>query len=367
MRRLLWCVALGLALTLGAGCAPDKPELPKAKVVRPVVVVKVQEPAGGLARSFSGVAKAAIETRLAFRVGGTIVELPAKIGRRVKKGDLIARLDPTDYRLRVEQLVAELARVETTLKRAASEYERVRGLYEVGSATASDLDRARAGYDGARAAREFTRRQLDLARKQLDYTVLRAPMAGAISAVPVEVHQVVAAGQTVAVLAAEGGLEVEIGVPENLIGLFRPGQEGRVSFDALPGETFAAVVSEVGVATGASSTYPVRLRLRTSDRRIRPGMVCEADFDFPRPAGRRVVMVPPEAVVGASEGRRYVWVFDPKDRRVHRRQVRVGRLTSEGLSITAGLKPGEQVVVRGVHRLQEGLEVRPLPLGSRYL
>lgn len=358
-KMALW--GLALLLVAAPACKPRSQEKPLPPVVRPVVVVKLQAPATRRELSFSGVARAAVETRLSFRVGGTIDSLRAKVGMRVKAGEVIARLDPTDYRLKVKQLMAELARVQAGLKAAKSDYRRVRELYEVGSSSAGDLDRARAAYESKLAAYEATQRHLELARRQLEYCVLRAPMAGSIAAVPVEVHQSVAPGTPVAVLTSDQQLEVEIGVPEGVIGRLKVGELAQVTFDALPGVRFQAVVSEVGVETGRSTAYPVKLRLLKQDPRVRSGMVGEVSFFLPPRPGDRFILVPPVALAGSAGGERFVWVVDPKTSTVHKREVTTGDFTSRGLQIKSGLKPGELVVIRGVHRLQEGQKVRVIP------
>ena len=356
-RSIVTAAALA-GLALGAA-ACDKPKAqPPKEVIRPVVTVTVQAPAATRERSFSGVAKAVVETRLSFRVSGEITKLPAKIGVRVKPGDLIAQLDPTDYQLKEKQLLAELRQVRAKLKQADSNYDRVRELYEVGSSTKSDLDAAQANYESGLAASESIQRNLDLARKQLEYCTLTAPMAGSIATVPVEVHQTVQAGEVVAALSSDRQIEVELGVPEKIVGLLKPGDLARVAFDSLPGESLDAKVAEVGVQTGASSAYPVKLRLAKSDTRVRPGMVCEATFELPPAPGQSLITVPPVAVVGDPGGKRTLWVYDPEAKVVRKRQVEVGDLTSRGLTIKSGLTPGEIVVTRGVHSLEDGQKVR---------
>ncbi len=275
-------------------------------------------------------------------------------------------LDPLD--LAGEVSVVDISippRVAAGLKAAANDYARVRSLYEVGNATASDLDSARANHESRQAQHEAVARDLELAKKQLDYTVLTAPLAGAIAQVPVEVHQTVAAGAVIATLSTDQRLEVETGVPETFVGLLKRDEPAEVAFDAWPGFKFPARVTEVGVQVGASTTYPVKLALSSADSRVRPGMVGEVTFSLASPSARTYPAAPPEAVFGAPDGRRLAWVYDPADQTVHARELAIGELTSRGLEIKSGLKPGELVVTRGIHHLAEGQKARPFEARPR--
>lgn len=343
---------LGSVLLLAA-CS--RPAEPVPQVVRPVHTVTVGD-GSGATRTFSGRARAAVGMSLSFRVSGEISELPAKIGMVVRAGDVLARLDPTDYELRVRQLEADLVRADAHFKQTRADYERTRNLYEASGASKSDLDRDRASYEAAQAQRVSAEKSLDLARQQLDYCTLRAPLDGSISSVPAEVHSSVSAGMSVVGLSASRAMEVEVGLPEALIRGIQVEDEAVIVFDTLPGVTFTGRVTEVSIQASEATTYPVRLTLKEQDARVLAGMVCNVTFD-----GRgspEYITVPAEAVVGAPDGTNYAWVVDPASQRVARRKVTIGPLTSAGLQIASGLAAGDVVVTRGVHSLEEGQRVR---------
>ncbi len=342
---------------LMTGCAREEPLPPP---VRPVVTQIVEEPGGMRERTFSGTAKAAVETRLSFRVSGELRELPLKTGQRVKKGDLIARLDVTDFQLQVNQLEAQLAQSQAGLNEATADYERNRALYEAESVSKSDLDRARAAFESAAAQHDATGQSLKLARQQFGYCTLLAPVNGSVATVPIENHQTVQAGAVVATLTSGDEMELEVGIPESLISSLQAGDAAEITFDSFQDRRFASTVSEVGVDVDASSTYPVTLRLLDQSREIRPGMVGAATFTFSDGPDAQAMVVPSVAVVGRGEDERFVWVYQPETSTVVRRDVRVGALTSRGLQILAGLQPGDRIVTRGVHRIEEGTNVRLL-------
>ncbi|NQU76605.1 MAG: efflux RND transporter periplasmic adaptor subunit, partial [Planctomycetes bacterium] len=200
------------------------------EIIRPVFTMEVSEPSVRQ-RTFSGTAKSSIETPLAFRVGGKILEIPAKAGLRVEAGALIARLDPRDYDLQVQQSRAQLAQAEAQLKQSKAEYARVRRQYEANILSKSALDSQQAAYMSALASRNASQKGLEMALQQLQYCTLCAPLDGVIASVPVEAHQAVAAGQTVVTLTAGDKMEIQLGLPEALIGSVSVGVPAWVTFD----------------------------------------------------------------------------------------------------------------------------------------
>ncbi len=354
------------AAFLAMGCAePDQPYVPGP---RPVQTVTVEAPRDHIARSFSGIAQAARDTALSFRIAGVLQELSVQVGDRVQAGEPIAELDSRDVELKVLEVEALTAQAQAAFTQARADYQRVRGLYEVGSVSRSDLDQAQAGFETTRAQLVAVNKNLDQARLNSSFTRLVAPTAGSISQVPVENFQTLQAGQPVAVLSTDEDLEFEAGIPDRLIHQLRIGDPAEVVFDVLPDKAFPAVVSEVAVTTGPLSAFPITLRLEEPTQRIRPGMIGSVRLNLPNNANTDSVesftVIPPEAVFGLSTGEQMVWLVDPDSKTVHRRQVTVGRLVPEGLQILDGLAGGEILVTRGVHRLEEDQEVRILENGS---
>jgi RND family efflux transporter MFP subunit len=353
---LTWLVPVAvLAL---AGCAEQ--EAP-AEPLRPVRTLQVYSTGTERVRSFSGTARAGRESRLSFKVPGTVEILNANVGDRVRAGQVLARIDPQDYRLRLEDGEASLARARAEARNAEANYARLRDLYENKNASLNDLDAARAGYESATAALESGEKKLEQARLQLSYTELKAPTAGAIAAVPVEVNENVQSGQTVAVLTSGARPEVEVGMPEVFIARIREGQTVEVTFDALGQRRFEAAVTEVGVAsTGMATTFPVKVRLDQETADILPGMAAEVHFRFEGQGDREVLVVPAFAV-GEDRDGRFVYVVEELGNNVGRalrRDVTVGTLTSDGgLEILRGLLDGERVITAGVSRIQDGREV----------
>jgi RND family efflux transporter MFP subunit len=357
-RDLAAIVLLPLALT---GCVET--EEPK-EILRPVRSQTVIQSGGNRVRIFAGTSRAGQETNLSFRVDGRIEELRVKVGDRVRAGQTIARLEPRDYELAVAQAEARLAEAQATQRNADSDLERVRGLWENNNASQNELDQATAQAQSARAQVDGAVQALESANRQLSYTRLQAPVDGSIASVPVEVNENVTVGKTVVMVTSGSQPEVEVAIPGVLISQIRQGAEVAVTFDALPGANFPAVVTEVGVAaTGGATTFPVTVRLTRDSRDVRSGMAADVAFNFSAGDDRERIYLPSHAVGGDRNGR-FVFLLEPTDEPgvgvVRRTAVDVGELTRDGLEVKGGLEEGQTVVTAGVRRLTDGQRVRLL-------
>ena len=354
-------------MVLPVACGDDEPA---TEVLRPVRYTQVFSTGGARERTFSGAAHARVESRLSFRVAGAIQRVPVDVGDAVQVGQLIAELDPEDYRLQREEADAAVNRARAEARNAEANLERVRQLYENNNASRNDLDATRSAAESAAAQVQATVNRRDAARLQLSYTRLGAPAAGRISAVDVEVNENVRAGQIVAVLTSESEMEVEVAVPGVLIARVREGADVIVTFDALPDRSFAATVTEVGVTAGVlATTFPVTVQLDRTVEDLRPGMAAEVAFRFESTDQRERVIVPLVAV-GEDRDGRFVFVVQRVDSITGvtlRRPVTVGELTDEGFEILDGILDQELVVTAGITRIGDSTRVRlppPVEAGS---
>jgi RND family efflux transporter MFP subunit len=352
--------ALAAVAAMGSGCSNEKPQ--SEVVLRPVRAQQVFATGGDRVRKFSGVARAGVESKISFKVAGTIQQIPVEVGRSVSKGQLLAQLDATDYRLQLQDAEASLAQAVAQERNQSANYERVRGLYEARNASTQDLESARAKFESAEATVKSLQKRVELARNQLAYTRLTAPIDAAVAAVAAEVNENVNAGQVIVQLTSGSDIEVQVAIPEILIAQIREGDATTVRFDAVPGREFAGRVTEVGVAaTGAATTFPVTVRLDQSDPDLRSGMAVEVAFQFGSASSAERYLLPPVAIGEDNKGR-FVYVVDVTEENgvgvVTRRSVTIGELTDEGLEVLDGLADGMFVVTAGVSKLVDGQRVK---------
>ncbi len=344
-------------LFLLSSCTSEQEEVDFIRPVRYEVVETAQET--GL-RFFSGYAKADVETNLSFRVRGRIEGIYVRVGSIVRRGDPIARLDPKDYILEVQEAEARVLDAEAQLRKAEANYGRIRNLYETESASRAELDAARMEYESGAAGVKASRTRHSLAKIQLSYTELEAPLSGAIATKDVEINENVEAGQPIVTLNSDERVKVTIAMPENLISEIREGAEVDVFFTSIPGRSFVATVTEVGVARTASTTFPVTVQLNKESPEVRSGMSAEVLFEFSR--GDETIIIPGYALF-EDEGKRYVFVLEdiPEERGVfiaHLTEVEIGDIITEGVMIKKGLNSGDKIVTAGVQFLVDGQKVR---------
>jgi multidrug efflux system membrane fusion protein len=198
-------------------------------------------------------------------------------------------------------------------------------------------------------------KQLALAYRQLNYTILKAPTNCVVASVPVEVNENIAPGHSVALVHCGNTIDVGVTLPGVLIRRITEGELAQVVFDALPGKTIDALVTEVGVsATGMQTTFPVTVRLTESDSAIRSGMSAEVNFKLAMTGITSGYFVPPVAVLEDRKSR-FVYLVVPTKAglgKILRRNVTVGDIGSNGLEIHSGIEVGDRVVVAGVSRIQ---------------
>lgn len=344
--------ALVAALLLAA-CG-EKP--PAVDAVRPVLTVKVAPGAAATRDVYSGEIRARVETDLAFRIGGKLAQRLVDAGAGVRRGQVLARLDPQDVGLAAQAARAQLAAAEADRALAQAERDRAADLLARKFISASAFDTRQAALLAAQARADQARSQSALSANQEGYASLVADADGVVVSTSVEPGQVVAAGQAILRLARAGEMEVAINVPEGQVARFKPGQPVAISLWAEPASAFPGRVREIaGGADPVTRTFAVRVSIGQAPPQLRVGMT--ANVLLAAGAEATLVVLPLTALARDGDAAA-VWVVDPKSSRVKRRPVKVGQFREDGATILAGLEPGEIVVTAGIHKLRPDLEVR---------
>ncbi len=363
-RRSLGRIGLLIALAGISGCGPE--EKPVA-TVPPVQTFVLNAISDAPFRRFPGEVTAADTSNMSFDVPGRLIEFPAsQEGLVVKKGDLLGRLDETNFVARVDA-----ARADFTT--AQGELARRRQLLNQGVISRSEFDQFQRTADVADAA-------LRAAQRALDDTRLLAPMDGRIARRLVNNFQNVQAHQTVLVFQNNSMLEVDIHVPEADMSMAGRGItaeeardliEAKAEFPAIPGRTFPLELNTFSTEANASSrTFRVSFILYPPEgQNILPGMTCTVMTRLisrteARPAESGVFQIPVRAVATA-DGKSAVWKLDPKTMQVSRVEVEMLAVTGESVNVRgAALAPGDEIVTAGVRFLSDGMKVQRLPAGN---
>lgn len=338
-------------LALLVGC---KEENPVTEAPTPVRVQRISVEMAAQASDYTGVVHARYETDLGFRVGGKIVERRVNVGDHVERDQLLLRLDPTDYRLAVESNEAELAAAKSSRAQATADEQRYEKLLADRwvSPAAYELKKAAADEAGGRVER--AERALNVARNQVAYTELHANETGVITALPVEVGQVVGIGQLVARLAQLTEREVVVAIPESRLDDART-SEATVDLWADGSRRYKATLREFSPeADPVTRTYQARFTIAGADDSLALGMT--ATVHLVRKEGRVAVRLPLGAIY-TDGGSPSVWVVTADNAHLRRTPVEVLEFHQDNVLIASGLNDGERVVTLGAQLLDEGKSV----------
>lgn len=357
LRHVLPVALPAVLVALLSGCGQESAP---PTVIRPAMVVQPQ-PASAAVDSYPGEVRARFEPELAFRIGGKVSKRLVEEGQRVKADQALAELDPQDVRLQLEATRAQVAAAEANLNLVQAERDRYKKLLDRQMVSHSQYDNAENLYRSGLARLKQMRAELDVAGNQAGYSVLRASQDGVVAKRQVEVGQVVAAGQTVFTLAADGEREVLISLPEQNFGRFAVGQPVTVELWSQPGQRFDGRIRELSPAADPRSrTFAARIAFNTGKVPAELGQSARVFIQH----AEQIPLAVPLSALSAENGQTYVWRVD-RNNTLKRTPVRVGAYGQDSVPVLEGLSASDWVVAAGGHVLHEGQQVRPVDRSNR--
>ncbi|WP_435531307.1 efflux RND transporter periplasmic adaptor subunit [Ramlibacter albus] len=350
MRLLPLAVLAGSAVLAGCSRTEAPPE-----PVRAVKVLTVGASSFDSGYEFSGEVRPRVESRLGFRVAGKVIKRQAELGQHVKAGDVLAQLDPQDYRLAADAARAQVAAAQTNRDLAAADFKRYQSLREQNFISGAELERRETALKAAQAQLDQANAQMAAQGNQAKYTNLVADVSGVITAIEAEPGQVVTAGTPIVRIAQDGPRDVVFSVPEDKVVALKPGGDVQVK----PWSAAAAVPGKIReVAASAdpvTRTYAVKVSL---DAATQPplGATATVTPQALSHAGTAVIKLPTSALRQEGKGTA-VWVVDKPTMTVKLQPVQVATADGNDAVIAAGVQPGQLVVSAGVHVLSPNQKV----------
>lgn len=350
-------VAAASAATLTALlCACSEPA-PSTGALRPVNTMALHyDSLRDSQRYFASVASR-YEVEQAFRIGGKVLVRKVDVGQVVKEGDVLAILDDADYLLAEEAARQRLAAAKAAAWQAESDWQRLSELKKNGSVSASHEEQAHSTLLTARAAAQAEARQFELARNQVNYTQLRAPISGVVTALRMETGQVVAAGQPVITLANEGKPEIVADIPENRLAEFKAARY-KAALATAPERYFAVELRELS-AQASAQTRTYRARLKPVEPRALPLGATATLIAERTDEGTRVATLPATALT-QEQGAPAVWTVQ-QDGKGNTGTVKLVKVAIQGYRsdevLVSGPAEGTLVVTAGVQKMAPGLRV----------
>jgi HlyD family secretion protein len=328
--------------------------------------------AGGASLDASGYVVARRKATLSAKILGKVSEVNFEEGQKVKAGDIVARLDDSNYQASLRQAEAQAQIAKATMNNTAPIYARYRALKEQGAISTDAVENQRLTYDNARTAYDAALATVSLAQSQLRDTMIRAPFSGVVT---VKVAQV---GEVVAPSASGGGdtrtgiltivdmdsLEVQVDVSENYIERVQAGGAAVIHLDAfpdwdIPGSVFAVIPT----ADQSKGTVAVRVKIKSKDPRILPNMAARVGFMTAPEKGATAVVsrvsVPPAAVLVSGQNTKTGSVFViGADDKIEKRDVALGLKTAQAITILSGISAGDRLAADNLDKLHDGDRVK---------
>lgn len=341
----------GAAVLLAACSRSAPPEEP----VRAVKVLEVAGTAPSFRHEYAGEVRAQLESRLSFRVGGKLIKRQAELGQHVVAGQILAQLDPQDYRLAADAARAQVAAATTNRNLAAADYRRYQELKEQNFISGAELERRDSTLKSAQAQLQQAQSQLAVQGNQADYAVLTAAVSGVVTAIDAEPGQVVAAGAPVLRIAADGVRDVVFAVPEDKVAAIKVGAPVTLRVWAQSADLSGKVREVAASSDPVTRTYLVKVAV---DAKEPPPLGATVTVTVPDagPARIAVIKLPTSAL--RQEGQTTaVWLLDKATMTLRSQPIQIATIDGNDAVVAAGLEPGMLVVSAGVHVLSVGQKV----------
>lgn len=336
IKNLSVCLLL-TALLMMAGCNNKAAHEP-VNVPVPVVAKQIGKTNVEQEVSASANVEGSKTVKLGFLVAGKINFIAAAEGAMVEAGQLLASLDPENYKIAKEM-------ADANFDQAQDEYNRLNMMHERKSISDSDFSKISNTLKLARA-------QQRLQSKNLSDTKLYSPIKGVLLKKGVEVGEIIGAGLPLFAVSDVRTIRVNAAIPENDLQQIKIGANAAVHISSID-STFTGKIVEIGsVAEPTTRSFTVKIELKNPELMIRPGMTAEVKMT----TGRKmeIMAVPGEAVLRDADNTSYVFVADQTRKQAFKRKISLGRMTGSSIEVTSGITPNEWVIVGGQHKLNDG-------------
>jgi RND family efflux transporter MFP subunit len=362
-------VAIALGLSGLTGCNKAESE---ARTLTPVRTTEVQSIAAGGANTYSANIQPYQQVDLAFKSNGYLASIRqvkdanGRIrnidqGDWVNKGTVLATVSQDDFKEKLQQANAQLARAQANYERAKLSYDRMSVLYKNAAATVTDYDNARAQMLDTQASIDNAKSSVAEASIALDYCQLRAPFEGWIVKRNVDEGQLVGPATNGFTISDVRSVKAVFGVPDTAMEHMRLGSPEIITTDAVSGNFNGHVTSISPSADPKSRVYSVEVTIPNGDNRLKSGMIASITIRT-GPEQQEVNVVPLTAVVRSLTRTNGFAVFLPQGTgdtvRVRTQEVELGPTYGNNIAVQQGLKPGDRVVTYGATMIKDGETVK---------
>ena len=342
--------ALLIGTAVISGCGSEKPPEDTSLKVR---TITIGQESGTTSAGYAGTIHNKTETKLAFQIGGRVINKFVNVGDVVEAGQVIAQINGSDTAAQMQNAEGAVKAAQSAYELAETNAKRYRELYAQQAISKLQLDQAENQLNTTSAQLQQAQASLNLSSNQNSYTNLTAPDTGIITAFNIETGQVVAAGQSVGTLAAGHDPEAVIALPEQEMTKIHVGSPATITFWALPDVTVQGVVREISpVPDPVARTYTVKITLQNPPKEVQLGMTVNANLSTTDSTN---ISIPLTALVKDSNGNNAVYII--RDKKAHLVPIKTGEFGKNSVIVISGLAKGDIVITAGTQQLQEGTAV----------
>lgn len=368
---LILVITMSITLSLG-GCSQSQEIVQESELTVKVAKAAIQPIAK--TSQYSGSIRGINEVYVMPKAVARVTAINVKPGDPVKQGQVLITLDSSDYEAGIRQAEAALGMAEAGKRandinkaNAKANYERTLTLHEGGAVSDSQLEAAKAQYDGlnsgsAEAAVEQARAALQQALNSIGHCTITAPISGIVGSIGLSLGEMANMQSPAAIISDTSRLEVEVQVSESEISYVKEGSEVQVTVSAVRAEPFKGIVDSVSVAADPSSkNYRVKIAMDNPEGLIKSGMFARVALDTV--AETQALCVPRNAVI--PKGSLSVVYLVDEDSRARMLEVETGIENSNYIQISKGLKEGQEVIEKGNTLVSDGSKVRVVTGGEK--
>ncbi len=321
------------------GCGDVERELKTlSDTAIPVKTVVIKKEAAAIEAAYSGTIEESESQALGFSVIGTVSKVYVSEGDFVKKGQLLATIDDATHRNSYEIMLAKK-------KQAEDAHKRLEPMYKNGTLPEIKMIEIETALQEAKSA-------LAIAKKNLDDCKLYSPTDGYVGKKNIESGMSAAGSLTAITIVKIEKVFAKISVPENEIAEFKKGQRAAICIPALK-ESYNGIIEETGVVGDIlSHTYKVKIGIKNSNNRIKPGMICSVKID--NYLNDSSIVIPSESVMTDKEGKNFVYLADNNGNKAIKKHITVRGPGRNGLIISNGLEENSQLIIAGQNKLNNG-------------
>jgi len=346
-KHFLYTMLFGLVIV---SCGEEQ----TSKSINPIAVniVNITQDNGvdGSSEKFPGIIKPIKTSNISFQVAGDITKLPVNLGDYVKKGQLIAAIDPSMYNAQFEANKAQA-------NLAKENFTRINSVYQKGSIAEIRMLEAKSNYEQAQSA-------LNAASKNLNHTKLTAPFSGYISNKLMESGDVASPGMPIVELVDLSKVQAIISLSDHEINNYKTGSKANIYVPTL-NQTFSGILTEIAVQSESQTpVYTAKITVDNPDLILKPGMTCtnviEDKINTVNDVTNQTFKLPVDVVSITNEGENFVYVVNTENQTAQRKIVEIGKLYNDGIEIKSGLAIGDKVITSGYHKLTNNTPIKIL-------